>query len=158
MANDENNGTKAPEVKVIEGEVFTDHRGAITSLNDFHLDGVRRIYFIHHPDASVTRGWHGHQHERKWFYCVKGAFDLAVVKIDDWENPSADLKPQVFRLTEQESRIVCVPEGYANCLKTHTPGSVMMVLSDKIIPDAYADSWRYDSSMWTDGLQLGEKI
>lgn len=142
---------------VIEGEVFTDHRGTITSLNDFHLDGVRRIYFIHHPDASVVRGWHGHQNERKWFYCVKGTFDVAVVKIDNWENPSPDLRPEVFRLTEKDSRIVCVPAGYANCLKTSCEGSVMMVLSDKILPDAYADSWRYDSSLWTDGLNLGKQ-
>ena len=64
------------KVRVIEGEVYRDERGVITSLNDFHLEGANRIYFIHHPDTSVVRGWHGHRWERKWFYCVKGTFDL----------------------------------------------------------------------------------
>lgn len=141
------------EVTVVEGEVFSDARGVITSLNSFHFEGVKRVYFIHHPDVSVVRGWHGHQNERKWFYCVKGKFDVAVVKVDDWENPSPDLKPEVFHLSEKESRLVCVPAGYANCLKTTEADSVMMVLSDKILPDAYADSWRYPSTMWSDWLK-----
>lgn len=141
------------EVTIVEGEVFSDARGVITSLNSFHFEGVKRIYFIHHPDVSVVRGWHGHQYERKWFYCVKGKFDVAVVKVDDWENPSPDLKPEVFHLSEKESRLVCVPAGYANCLKTTEADSVMMVLSDKILPDAYADSWRYPSTMWSDWLK-----
>ncbi|MCM1483855.1 MAG: WxcM-like domain-containing protein [Muribaculaceae bacterium] len=141
------------EVKVIEGEVFTDHRGRITSVNGFHLEGARRMYFIHHPDVEVVRGWHGHRWERKWFYCVKGTFELAVVKIDDWHRPSAHLKPQIFRLSEQESRIVCVPPGYANCMRTDTAHSVMMVLSGEVLPDAYADSWRYPPTLWTDWVK-----
>ena len=138
------------EVKVVEGEVFTDHRGVINSLNHFNpeKEGVRRLYFIYHPDASVVRGWHGHKNERKWFYCVKGSFCLATVKIDDWENPSEDLKAEIFHLSEKESRIVCVPKGYANCLKAKGEGSVMLVLSDVPVPEAYSDSWRYDSSLW----------
>ena len=138
------------EVKIIEGEIFRDHRGQISSLNEFHFDGVRRTYIIHHPDASVVRGWHAHQHERKWFYCIKGSFTLALVEIDDWVNPSRELEAQIFELSEQRSRLVCVPAGYANCLKAKTNGAVMLVLSDKTLDEALGDSWRYDSSMWVD--------
>lgn len=138
------------EIKVIKGEEFQDHRGILNSLNNFHFDGIRRGYFIHHPDDSVVRGWHGHQNERKWFYCVKGAFSLAVVKPDDWDNPSDDLIPEIFHLNEKNSQLVCVPVGYANCLKAWEPGSVMMVLSDKILEDALEDSWRYDKEKWVD--------
>lgn len=138
------------EIKVIEGEIFKDHRGQISSLNSFHFDGVKRYYLIHHPDSSVVRGWHGHQHERKWFYCLKGDFSIALVKIDDWENPSKTLIPEIFHLTDSQSRLVCVPAGYANCLKTSTPGSILLVLSDKILEEALEDSWRYDSKMWVD--------
>lgn len=144
------------KVRVIEGEVFTDHRGVITSVNDFHMEGPRRIYFIHHPDTKVVRGWHGHRYERKWFYCVNGTFELAVVKIDDWLNPSADLVPEIFQLSEEHSRLVCVPPGYANCMRTSTPGSTIMVLSGEVLPDAYADSWRYPATMWTDWVQDDE--
>ena len=136
------------EVKIIQGEIFRDERGQISSLNDFRFPGVERFYFIHHPDSSVIRGWHGHQHEKKWFYCVKGAFTIGLVEIDDWESPSPDLKAQKYHLTEQESRIICVPEGYANCIKASIPGSVLLVFSGKTLPEAYSDSWRYDSKLW----------
>jgi dTDP-4-dehydrorhamnose 3,5-epimerase len=136
------------DVKVIDGEIFRDQRGQISSLNAFRFPGVERFYFIHHPDTSVIRGWHGHQHEKKWFYCVKGAFTIGLVEIDDWETPSPELKAQKFHLTEQESKIICVPEGYANCIKASVPGSILLVFSGKTLPEAYSDSWRYDSKLW----------
>ena len=136
------------DVKIIDGEIFRDQRGQISSLNAFRFPGVERFYFIHHPDTSVIRGWHGHQHEKKWFYCVKGAFTVGLVEIDDWENPSPELKAQKYHLTEQESKIICVPEGYANCIKASIPGSILLVFSGKTLPEAYSDSWRYDSKHW----------
>jgi dTDP-4-dehydrorhamnose 3,5-epimerase len=142
------------EIKVLKGEIFRDNRGQISSLNNFHFEGVRRTYIIHHPDISVIRGWHAHQHERKWFYCIKGNFSVALVKIDNWENPSKDLKPEIFHLSDAESQLVCVPAGYANCLKAHTPDAIMMVLSDVPLPEAYSDSWRYDSNLWVDWLKV----
>lgn len=138
------------DIKVIEGEIFRDHRGQISSLNSFHFEGVKRSYIIHHPDDSVVRGWHAHQHERKWFYCIKGKFSVALVKIDNWDDPSPELRSEIFHLSEDKSQLVCVPAGYANCLKAHLPGSLMLVLSDKILEEALGDSWRYDSSMWVD--------
>lgn len=138
------------EIKVIEGEIFNDYRGQISSLNLFHFEGVKRAYIIHHPDASIVRGWHAHQNERKWFYCLKGKFSVALTKIDNWENPSADLSAQIFDLSEEKSQLICVPAGYGNCLKAHISGSIMLVLSDKTLEDAMTDSWRYDSNLWVD--------
>ena len=136
------------DVKIIDGEIFRDQRGQISSLNAFRFPGVERFYFIHHPDTSVIRGWHGHKFEKKWFYCVKGAFTVGLVEIDDWENPSPELKAQKYHLTEQESKIICVPEGYANCIKASIPGSILLVFSGKTLPEAYSDSWRYDNKLW----------
>ena len=136
------------DVKIIDGEIFRDQRGQISSLNAFRFPGIERFYFIHHPDTSVIRGWHGHQHEKKWFYCVKGAFTIGLVEIDNWENPSPELKAQKYHLTEQESKIICVPEGYANCIKASIPGSILLVFSGKTLPEAYSDSWRYDNKLW----------
>ena len=135
-------------VEIINGEIFRDERGQISSLNAFRFQGVERFYFIHHPDVSVIRGWHGHQHEKKWFYCVKGAFTIGLVKIDNWDNPSPDLVAEKYHLTEDDSKIICVPEGYANCIKASIANSVLLVFSGKILPDAYADSWRYDRNLW----------
>lgn len=142
------------EIKVIEGEIFRDHRGQISSLNNFHFKGVKRAYFIHHPDVSVIRGWHAHQFERKWFYCLKGKFSVALVKVDNWENPSTAIEPEIFHLDEDKSCLVCVPAGYANCLKAYTPNAIMLVLSDKTLEEAADDSWRYDKSMWVDWSKI----
>lgn len=138
------------EIKVIQGEIYKDERGQISSLNEFHFEEIRRTYIIHHPDSSVVRGWHAHQQERKWFYCIKGTFSVALVKIDNWDNPSCYLKAQIFHLNENDSKMVCVPAGYANCLKAQEDGSIMQVFSDKILEEALGDSWRYEKNMWVD--------
>lgn len=141
-------------IQVIEGEVFQDYRGRISSLNNFRFDGVKRCYFVHHPDTSVIRGWHGHQFEKKWFYCMKGSFTIGLVRIDDWEHPSPDLRAELFQLTDAKSEIICVPEGYANCIKATMPDSILLVFSGKILEEALGDSWRYDSSLWVDWSQF----
>lgn len=138
------------EVKIIQGEIFQDHRGQISSLNEFHFDGVKRCYVIHHPDRAVVRGWNGHQREKKWFYCIKGSFALGLVEIDNWDSPSANLKAEIYELSDCESKIICVPEGYANCIKAREDGSILLVLSDKSIEEASNDSWKYDSLRWVD--------
>lgn len=88
--------------------------------------------------------------KKKWFYCVHGAFTLGLVEIDNWESPSRTLQPQLFNLTENDSRIVCVPEGYASCMRAEIPGSVLMVFSGKTLDEAMAlsDSYRYDKNYW----------
>ncbi|AOW10266.1 WxcM-like domain-containing protein [Flavobacterium gilvum] len=138
------------KIEVIKGEIFNDYRGRICSMNHFRFGEVERYYFIHHLDTDVIRGWHGHQFEKKWFQCVKGAFTLAFVEIDDWDNPSKDLKAEIFHLSESESQIICLPMGYANCIKATQKDSVLMVFSGKRVPEAYEDSWRYEADNWVD--------
>lgn len=138
------------KISIVDGEIFTDHRGQISSLNNFRFPGVERVYFIHHSSEEVIRGWHGHQFEKKWFYCIKGSFTVALVEVDNWESPSTNLIPEVFQLTEVRSQILCIPEGYANCIKANEPNSTLMVFSGKVLDEALTDSWRYESSMWVD--------
>ncbi|SHG23127.1 WxcM-like domain-containing protein [Dysgonomonas macrotermitis] len=138
------------KIQVIEGEIYTDDRGIISSLNKFSFEGVKRYYVIHHPDTITLRGWHGHQYEAKWFYCLKGSFTLAFVEIDNWENPSTNLKPEIFRLSQSKSEIICLPQGYANCIKANEVDSILLVFSGKKLEDALNDSWRYDSMLWVD--------
>lgn len=138
------------KIKVIKGEIFKDHRGSISSLNAFDFEGVERFYFIKNSNTTIIRGWHGHQFEKKWFYCVKGSFTMAFVKIDNWESPSVDLIPEIHQISDGDSKIICVPEGYANSIKASEEGSILMVYSGTKMPVALEDSWRYDTSMWVD--------
>ncbi len=138
------------KIEVVQGEIFEDYRGRLSSMNSFDFEGVERFYVVHHPDREVVRGWHGHKTERKWFYCVKGSFTIALVEPDNWDAPSKELSAEIFQLSEDDSKIICVPAGYANCIKAGEDDSSLLIYSDKRIPEAYADSWRYDSSLWVD--------
>ena len=52
---------------------------------------LERFYWIESPQVGMQRGWVGHQREHKWFTVVAGEVQVAVVKPDDWQSPSADL-------------------------------------------------------------------
>ncbi len=135
---------------MIKGGVFIDSRGQISHVNDLDMSEIERFYMIHHSDISVVRAWHAHQFEKRWFYAVKGSFTTAFVKIDDWENPSLDLVPEIYQLTADDSRILYVPEGYANGIKANEPDAILLVYSNKKLSVALNDSWRYDKNMWMD--------
>lgn len=136
------------KIKVVKGGIFSDYRGKIAHVNDLDMSEVKRFYIIHHDNTETVRAWHAHQQEKKWFYCLKGSFITAFVKIDNWEKPSFDLNPEVFILSDKESQIVSIPEGYANGIKANEPDSILMVLSNKVLSEAINDSWRYDKDMW----------
>lgn len=146
--------TDIEPITVVSGEIFTDCRGTIHSMNSFSFEGVERYYFIRNIDTRMVRGWHGHQFERKWFQCVAGSFTMAFVAPDDWDAPSKDLKPEIYRISDSRSEIICVPAGYANCLRAEEPGSVLMVLSGKRYPECLEDSWRYPADYWFDWEEL----
>lgn len=136
------------KITLINGGISVDYRGQISHVNDLDMSEVERFYIIHQKDTSIIRAWHAHQHEKKWFYAVKGSFTTAFVKIDNWENPSLDLQPEVFRLSADESKVLYIPEGYANGIKAEEPDSILMVFSNKILSEALLDSWRYDKNWW----------
>lgn len=142
------------EIKVLEGEFFKDHRGIITSMNNLSFEGIERFYVIKHDTKDVIRGWHAHQFEKKWFYCLKGGFKMGFVKVDNWENPSHDLQPEVHYISEDKSEIICVPEGYANCLQATTDEAELLIFSGKTYPECLSDSWRYDVDYWGDWNNL----
>lgn len=136
------------KTELLAGEIFKDARGQISSLNHFHFEGVKRMYVLHHPDTAVIRGWNGHQFERKWFYCMKGAFEVRLVEVDNWTAPSPTLTAACHHLTSAQSQLLCVPAGYANRIQALTPDSILMVLSDKTLEESAADSYRFDASLW----------
>lgn len=145
-------------IKFIQGGISIDNRGQISHANDLNMGEIERFYIIHQKDTSIIRAWHAHQHEKKWFYAVKGSFTGAFVKIDDWNNPSPDLKAEVFQLTVADSRVLYVPEGYANGFRANEPDSVLLVFSNKVLTEAVKDSWRYDSRMWMDWENVPNRI
>ncbi len=95
---------------IIKGGIFSDQRGSMRFVNDFHFKDVKRFYFIKHPDTSVIRAWQGHQFEKKYFYPISGSFVVAWVKIDDFENPSKDLIPEYHILSATTAKSFPFPK------------------------------------------------
>lgn len=115
--------------KIIQGGNFSDHRGTISYVNDFRFDDIERFYIISNSDENPLRAWQGHKLDSKNFYCLSGSFKIHFVKIDNWENPSKDLKIETIVVTSLESKIVHIPAGYANAIESLETNSKLMSFS-----------------------------
>ena len=141
---------------IIKGGSFTDERGTMRFANDFCFKDVKRFYFIKHLDTSVIRAWQGHQWEKKYFYPISGSFALAWVKIDDFNNPSENLIPEVHLLSAINSEILSVPKGYANGLKALEPNSELMIFSDMDLEESVNEKIRFPADKWLDWDHIKE--
>lgn len=102
---------------LIKGNLHTDHRGTVRFVNDFNFDGIKRFYTITHPDTTTIRAWQGHKLETKYFYVTKGSFLINWIKIDNWQQPSKDLKIHTHTLSDTESEILITPPDLLMDLK-----------------------------------------
>lgn len=135
-------------VQIIKGGSFSDKRGSMRFVNDFKFGDVKRFYFIKHPDTDIVRAWQGHQVERKYFYPIYGSFVVAWVKIDNFDNPSQDLKPEYHILSDENSEIISIPKGYANGLKALESNSEIMIFSDMNLEESVNEKIRYPADWW----------
>jgi dTDP-4-dehydrorhamnose 3,5-epimerase-like enzyme len=133
------------EPHIIKGNSFSDERGNIIFNNDFNVVEVKRIYFIENHSIDFIRGWQGHQIEQRWFMCVKGAFEIKVIKIDNWENPSKDLQAFVYQINSTNSDVLHVPKGHITSIKAIEDESKLMAMSDYLLGDI-KDEYRLDNN------------
>lgn len=140
--------------KVLIGGIHADERGTLWFNNRFDLASVRRFYIIKHPDTSVIRAWQGHQHEHKYFMCIKGSFVVAWKEIDESNTPRNDAEAAFEILRSDENRVLSIPPGHANGLKAILPDSEIMVFSDKTMEDSMDDDIRFDETLWLDWSQF----
>ena len=135
---------------IIKGGEFSDERGNLRSVNDFHFIGVKRFYLIKHPCVITVRAWQSHQFEKKYFYPLSGSFVVAWVKIDDFMNPSKNLNPEYHILSRSSSEIISIPKGYANGLKALEPNSEIMIFSDLTLEESENENIRFPADWWMD--------
>ncbi|MDE3236499.1 MAG: dTDP-6-deoxy-3,4-keto-hexulose isomerase [Bacteroidota bacterium] len=138
------------EIRIIQGGISIDERGTVKYVNDFIMNDVSRFYIIHHTNNNVVRAWQAHQFEKKYLYVLEGAFLFAFVKIDNWEQPSDNLCPIVITIHHYENKILCIPQGYANGIKSIEPNSKVIVFSNKDLSESSEDIFRYDKDKWLD--------
>jgi len=128
----------------IQGGIAKDFRGQIRYVNDFDMKGVKRFYIIKNSDLDLVRGWRAHKIEKRWFYVLSGSFHLGLVKIDNWENPSRELKVEKVVLNSIENRIIYIPPGYGTAFKAEKPESELLVFADHYLDHAKYDDYTYD--------------
>ncbi len=132
----------------IIGGVHKDHRGEIKFVNDFNMSEVKRMYITAPSNDTVLRAWQGHKKEQKWFYCIKGKFEIFTLKPNNWSNPSRELEVLKFELEESTSKVLHVPEGYVNGFRSLESGSSVIVYSDFTVEESNEDDFRYDQTYW----------
>jgi dTDP-4-dehydrorhamnose 3,5-epimerase-like enzyme len=134
--------------KVIQGGNFSDHRGTISYVNDFSFKDIERFYIISNSDENPIRAWQGHKLDAKNFYCLAGSFKIHFVKIDNWDNPSKDLRIETLFVSASESKIVHIPAGYANAIQSLEKDSKLISFSTLPLANVKEDDVRYDSNYW----------
>lgn len=134
--------------KVIQGGDFSDHRGAISYVNDFSFKDIERFYIISNSQENPIRAWQGHKIDAKNFYCLHGAFKIHFVKIDNWDNPSKDLIIETIFVSEYDSKVVYIPAGYANAIECIEENSKLISFSTLPLTRIEEDDVRFPSDYW----------
>jgi len=129
--------------KLITGNRHSDQRGILLYNNDFDASLVKRIYIIENENIEFKRGWQGHQIEQRWFSAVTGKFEIQLIKIDNWENPSKDLEIFNYIIDSDKLNVVHVPSGYISSIQSLELNSKLLVMADYLLGEN-KDEYRYD--------------
>ena len=121
-------------MKVIQGNVYKDERGAVRFVNDFDMAAIKRMYSTE-PKLGIIRAWQGHKKETKWFYVAKGRFVVKTINIQNFDKKE-------YLLSESESEVLEIQCGHYNGFEALQKGSVLMVFSDLGLEDSKSDDFR----------------
>lgn len=131
----------------LTGGSHEDERGIILFNNALDLSLAKRMYVIENKETEICRAWQGHQIECRWFVAVQGMFEIRLVKIDDFENPSDDLEVQNFIIKSSSMDSLFVQKGYASSIQALELKSKLVVFSDYLLGEV-KDDYRFDSQKW----------
>lgn len=127
---------------VLEGKRHEDARGIITYNNDFDASKIKRIYTIENHSTELIRGWQGHEIEQRWFVCMRGSFEISVMKIDDFQQPSKDLTVNKYLLKDKNLTFLHLPSGHITAIQAIEEGSKLLVLADYALGEIQ-DEYRF---------------
>ncbi|MCX8523541.1 WxcM-like domain-containing protein [Chryseobacterium formosus] len=130
------------QVMIFEGNRHEDERGVITYNNEFDFSKIKRLYTIENHSTDFIRGWQGHKIEQRWYSCFKGSFEIAVIEVDDFTNPSKDLTILKYLLIDEVLTYLYIPAGCITAIQSKSEGSKLLVLADYSLGEI-ADEYRY---------------
>lgn len=130
--------------KTTKGNRHTDSRGTLYYNNDFDASVIKRFYVIENQNTNFIRAWQGHKVEQRWFSAVQGSFKVQLIAIDNWENPSKDLKVVESILKSEKLDILHIPKGYVSSIQSLEEGSKLLVMADYLLGEVN-DEYRFDA-------------
>jgi dTDP-4-dehydrorhamnose 3,5-epimerase-like enzyme len=138
---------------ILKGNKYEDSRGIITYNNEFDASTVKRIYTIENHSTEFIRGWQGHKIEQRWFACINGSFEIAVIEVDDFKNPSRDLTINKYILSSETLTYLHIRAGFITAIKSLEEGSKLLVLADYGIGEI-DDEYRFELDYFTSHTDL----
>lgn len=133
---------------LLEGKKHQDDRGVITFNNDFDASKIKRIYTIENHSVDFIRGWQGHNVEQRWFASMKGSFEISVIVVDDFTNPTKNLTIQKYLLTDEVLTYLHIPSGCITTIQAKENDSKLLVLADYGLGEI-SDEYRYSLEYFT---------
>lgn len=133
---------------LLVGGLAADDRGELAFVNDFGFDGVKRFYIVSNYKQGFIRAWHGHKREAKYVTAVSGAALVGAVGIDNWEQPSRELRVERFVMSAHRPSVLYIPAGYANGFMSLTEDLKLMFFSTSTLEESQGDDLRFDSRYW----------
>lgn len=128
--------------KIIKGDSHTDSRGILTYNNDFDASEIKRIYVIENLNVNFIRAWQGHKIEQRWFSAIQGSFKIRLITIDNWENPSKDLKVFEYILKSEKLDFLNIPKGNVSSIQSLEEESKLLIMSDYLMGEV-KDEYRF---------------
>ena len=131
------------EVKLYKGGIAVDDRGALSFVNDFNFEGVKRFYMVENHRSGFIRAWHGHQFEGKYVYVASGS---AIIGAAPLVSGGADLvvgKPQKFVMSAKSPMILWIPPMHANGFKSLEANTKIMFFSTASLDESKGDDIRF---------------
>ena len=89
---------------------------------------------------------------KKYILILQGSLKLCVVKIDNWKNPSKNLKKNTFILNEKNPQILYIPGGFAHGSQNLNSNTKFIVFSNFDIKQSLKDDYRFESDYWEVGI------
>jgi dTDP-4-dehydrorhamnose 3,5-epimerase len=79
---------------------------------------------------------------------MAGAAIVAAVKIDNWEEPSKEVKVHRYVLSANKPTILYIPAGYANGFMSLTNDAILVFFSTASLEESRGDDVRYEARYW----------
>ena len=130
---------------IISGNCHSDAKGKLFYNNSFNASGIKRVYVIENTDTAFVRAWQGHRIEQRWFSAMAGNFEVKLIAVDNWDNPSKILQPLIFELSSAKMDVLYIPAGYISSIQAKTEGAKLLVMADYMLGEV-KDEYRFDAN------------